>query len=870
MVLGRPRRALHHFEAARRGCDPDARARMAPEVATVLALLGRTDEALRLLASARRHLAACGAYASVAHVESTVGALLRRLDENEKALRHLSRARRAFLRAGLDGPVAATDTARANAYTNLFHFARAERLYRRCAEHFRSRGQIATALQVEYNHAYLAFYRGRFQDSLARFAAVQREFAKLGDERHVALCDLDRAEVCLRLNLDAEAHASADRAHGVFERLGMQLEAARARFFRAVAARRQHRRAEAEEGLHAARAAFRTLGCEAWEAIALHRLAELDRDTGNAGRAASRAAEAAQRLRRLGLVDRAGSAELLLATIELESHEPDAARRRAQAVLDAMAGLHAPWVSCEAHHVLARCQAILGRAAPAVRHALRAVRLLERHRIAVPPDEFMSAFLRDKAAVYEDAVSFVLWLGGRRAHRVAFEVAERAKGRALLDRLHAAPPAPTPRTRRLVREAQELTREIDGLLGRMPEAATGTRSAEDGRRREAAAIRERRLALCLESLGDPATARDGARTSTLDELSAALSDDTTLVEFFLARDTLLAFVVRRGDLHVHAVPVNRDAVRHTLARMRFQLDRPEAFTRPDAALEHSLERSARSVLSDLHALLVEPIRGALTTRRIVFVPHRELHGVPFHALERDGRALLDDHEVVVAPSTSVYLHCLRAPAPTSGPALLVGVPDVGAPLIADEILGLARLHADAAVLLGPKATRRALRGLAGRAGIVHVASHAEHRRDDPMLSGIRLADGWLTVADVAAMRLAPRVLILSGCATAEVAPTEGDDVFGVPRGFLQAGAASIVSSLWRVSDDATALFMERLHEALAAGRGVAAAAREAALAVRAVRPHPHHWAPFIVLGRDRPSSPTSAQATVLPRESWSC
>src|SRR5207244_13467967 len=96
-------------------------------------------------------------------------------------------------------------------------------------------------------------------------------------------------------------------------------------------------------------------------------------------------------------------------------------------------------------------------------------------------------------------------------------------------------------------------------------------------------------------------------------------------------------------------------------------------------------------------------------------------------------------------------------------------------------------------------------------------------------------------------------VVLSGCATGRAWVSEGDDLFGLVRGFLHAGVRDLVGSLWRVSDGTAAEFMLRFHRALAGGEAPAAALRAAALELRRLRPHPHDWAPFALTGAGGPA-----------------
>jgi len=80
----------------------------------------------------------------------------------------------------------------------------------------------------------------------------------------------------------------------------------------------------------------------------------------------------------------------------------------------------------------------------------------------------------------------------------------------------------------------------------------------------------------------------------------------------------------------------------------------------------------------------------------------------------------------------------------------------------------------------------------------------------------------------------------------------GQGIYGLRRAFVAAGAETIVMSLWKVNDGTTSELMEAYYHNLLAGQGRATALREAMRSLRATKPHPHYWAPFIVLGRAPP------------------
>ena len=152
-------------------------------------------------------------------------------------------------------------------------------------------------------------------------------------------------------------------------------------------------------------------------------------------------------------------------------------------------------------------------------------------------------------------------------------------------------------------------------------------------------------------------------------------------------------------------------------------------------------------------------------------------------------------------------------------------------------------------------------------GVVHLATHGELNKKDPLQSRILLAeknpsgdnDGNLTVAEVFNLDLNASLVTLSACQTAQLSSgegsfTAGDDLVGLTRSFLDAGTPSVIASLWYVDDKATLSWMVQVYDGWKTqGLSKIQAARHAAL-VLLHNPEdpdwivPYYWAAFIFLG----------------------
>jgi CHAT domain-containing protein len=118
-----------------------------------------------------------------------------------------------------------------------------------------------------------------------------------------------------------------------------------------------------------------------------------------------------------------------------------------------------------------------------------------------------------------------------------------------------------------------------------------------------------------------------------------------------------------------------------------------------------------------------------------------------------------------------------------------------------------------------------------------------------MFSALKLHDGWLTAADVLALDLTDTFVVLSACESGRSDGGRGDEILGLTRAFLGAGARALFVTLWLVEDEASASLMSFSYEQLARGADYASALRMAQLALKEQRPHPYYWGPFVLIGQ---------------------
>jgi CHAT domain-containing protein len=263
--------------------------------------------------------------------------------------------------------------------------------------------------------------------------------------------------------------------------------------------------------------------------------------------------------------------------------------------------------------------------------------------------------------------------------------------------------------------------------------------------------------------------------------------------------------------------------------------------------EGPLLEATRSHLNELYTELLAPIRPKVKGRRLIVVPHELLHYVPFHALFDGDLYLIDAFTVSYAPSASIYMQHRRKQVNRTGCSLILGIPDRQAPSIYEELQAVAEVVPQAKVFLGTNANEAVLKENGPRSRLIHIATHGFFRQDNPMFSGIRLGQSSLTLYDLYNLKLPAELVTLSGCSTGLNVIAAGDELIGLVRGLLSAGAQSLLLTLWDVNDSSTADFMKAFYSRLFNHPDRALALREAMVEIRQRYPHPYYWAPFILV-----------------------
>jgi CHAT domain-containing protein/tetratricopeptide (TPR) repeat protein len=779
-----------------------------------------------------------------------LGVLYARLDDHPKAVDYYSMAAEIYERLGDLERLAGTLQNLANTLANIDQFERADELYERCEKLSNELELYELSTLASYNRAYLYFLRGRYSDALQSFGRLRQRYERAGSPRYHALCDLDEAEIYVQLSLSRDASVLAERAIEQFGKIGMPKEQARATVFNGVALMQMRRFAEALDAFRAAQKIFEEAGNQYWIGLLDLYRAEAHLSLQRLWEAQALATQARITFEELGIPSKRIFSLVLLGRVSMALNDLVAAEEATRQISMLIESTTVPLVVFPYHILRAEIAERMRNWDDAQRHYELAAQELEKHHARLHHDDLRVTFFKGRQQAYDALVRLSLErMEPAEGLASAYAWCERARSRGLVELLsHYAPSVQGQAEQSLLAKINRLREELNIQYARsQPE----TRPISSHANYESIALKEQELARSLREVSgvDPEYASlQQVSIATIDSVQQALPEKTTLIEYFTTGDEILAFIVSRDSARVirRLCPASR--ILSLQERLGFQLEKFLLGRDYVGAHANQILESTRRRLQELYHYLMAPFIGDIQTPHIAIVPHGTLHFLPFHAFYDGDKYLIDEYEVSYAPSASVLKYCLEKPAIRESSPLLVGVADEKAPLVGEELSKLKHLFANARVLRDEEATRSAFADNARTASFVHIATHAIFRQDNPMFSSFKLADGWMTAFDLFSMVCQTNLVTLSGCQSGMSEVTGSDDLLGLMRGFLYAGARSLLLSLWNVNDESTATLMVHFYEEWGKGRAKSTAFRSAMLALREEHPNPFYWAPFLLVG----------------------
>jgi len=338
---------------------------------------------------------------------------------------------------------------------------------------------------------------------------------------------------------------------------------------------------------------------------------------------------------------------------------------------------------------------------------------------------------------------------------------------------------------------------------------------------------------------------------TVAEVQAQLPPGALLLEYFTIG------VLPRGEQLINQIPAERTELRAQLAFppqvLLFAIDRSRLLVQRLTINPNLLRPQLGDRFPGRHLLhgrlpqhlyhqLIAPAAHLLVGCATLYViPHGPLHYVPFSALcSAPGEYLLhtEGPALAQAPSATILLrNCLGRHTGHSGGMLALGYNDPEGPQplrFAEAEAQLIANALDGTAWIDPEPKRERLAALPAHTRWLHIAGHARFEPDDPLGSALRLGRGDdLSARTIMSdLRLMVELVSLSSCTSGVSHVVPGDELLGLQRALLYAGAPTVVCTRWEAYDLVALLVMSHFYAGLSQGLKPGQALRDAQIAVR--------------------------------------
>jgi CHAT domain-containing protein/Tfp pilus assembly protein PilF len=548
----------------------------------------------------------------------------------------------------------------------------------------------------------------------------------------------------------------------------------------------------------------------------------------------------------------------------------------------------------EAYFELGHCYEKMGNFSQAVTCYKKSIDTIDHIRSRIFLDTYKAGFVMDKLKVYEYLIDLLYRLNrndlSKRYDKELFHIVERAKARAFLESLgesiinvkESLSPELKEReseiSERISLIMQQLSRN-DLSKNRRKELLNELQKEED----------EYLSLISMMRVEAPEIANlVSPEPCQVKQVQKLLDEKTALIEYFLKEKQSIVFCIMKNDYEVYSLPSQSEIAKSINAYLKILSDSPKGKFRGIPA--------SKRIYEEILSPAIENIPKSI--ENLIIVPDGILYYLPFETLIPDtqngisrNNYLIKNYKASYTPSSSALLFLSRKKTEiesTKG-LLAFGSPSyylkkslkgeknkTNVEIMRDlyleegfdfsplphskkEILEISKYFPEKKreVYIEKEAKEETFKNVSLKDyQVIHFACHGFMAEKFPFRSALVLSldedpkeDGFLQVRELYNLRMKADLVVLSACQTGKGKMEKGEGILGLPRIFFYTGARSVISTLWKITDESTAKFMDLLYQYLAEGNDKSQALRLAKLEmIDSKYSHPFYWAAFVLNG----------------------
>lgn len=378
---------------------------------------------------------------------------------------------------------------------------------------------------------------------------------------------------------------------------------------------------------------------------------------------------------------------------------------------------------------------------------------------------------------------------------------------------------------------------------------------------------------------------------TISELQKSLEKKENYISVYINDNNLYLFVVNKNQFTTDKIDLTRNDIIKLIKKIG------PIFDEQSSTKDIYLNQDLFSFNSDASYELYDKIFKETFTKipkdnNVIFSLPSELILVPLEFLvtskQKDDspyyytnkKFLVEDYPISYIPSASVFIQQKVDLKKNNNKILLVGDPQINKNDFAlsyrggllesesfnsrslmlfplryskEEVENVSDLVSDTKILLSDEATEENFKAEATESQVIHLSTHSFLHNDKPFIifskNQSNVEDGFLEMSEILNLKLAADLVVLSSCRSGLGNIDEAEGIIGMQKSFYEAGAKSIVVSLWDVNDKYTSLFMKSFYNYLSQGYDKSEALQKAKIYFKNnYSSNPYYWAAFVLSG----------------------
>ena len=460
-----------------------------------------------------------------------------------------------------------------------------------------------------------------------------------------------------------------------------------------------------------------------------------------------------------------------------------------------------------------------------------AVNIIERQRSTIFKEDQKISFSATKQRLYAEIINLLVSKGN---YDKALEYIERAKSRAFVDLMGSS---------KIKFQNDTLAKAFDNNVTNNMEmdALVSNRKISNDQIDELFRKYKRGLTIkekdSMETSVQELSSLSNVQTLSSASIKQLAVADTAILEYYLTEDKLHICLIQDNNINVVTLKVNISDIIEKASQLKERIIK---------------QGDDKSVAKYFHKLLIAPVEAKINSKQLVIIPHNVLHYLPFQAFFDGNQYLIEKYAISYAPSATILKLVEQKQVVKNGKALIIGNPTKDLRFAESEAISVSKLFKESKLLVGSEATETYVKNNAANYEFIHLASHGIYDDQNPLRSAIMLSpdkdnDGVLTTAELFAAKWQASLVTLSACETGLSKYRTGDELIGLQRGLMFAGARSVILSLWMVDDKATGSFMDNFYQYLSS-KPKNIALQKAQIDAMKQYKKPYYWAAFNLAG----------------------